>query len=664
MQNLKINYPSINRLKTDLPLIKAGKIFIPGDNPLPKDTELSIHITLPGIEHTFCVKGLVIKAFEQTSEPQKSAQGMLLTLTEGFEDMYKKLLVEFSRNEEYKELLAAITEKQAPLSWDWILDAISQTEYEMEEVIEAEIDPPPPSKKKELTPQERERAQSVADFILNMIKAMLRSGYYDPEHPASKEAKKGLFHEFQACIGSAPEIMIGKEQIHDEVDIIITGILNEPVSVQNIVGVGRAELFVPKLNEYFNRKSLVTLAIKNKIPQAQFESFIDIMCDPRADQAQDAKVGETLTKALVGMDVTDISTVFMDDMIAIESKLPWRVEMAIQRLAKDLKVIPLFEGKTEAEIKSMKKQIVEDILRPLRHPHLLADIVINCYLIALHIEDLDAQDLEKTIIDAFPFTILLPTSRYIFNEMNKLLEDLKTYPDNKILNRRLSAVKRILKLTAKRVIKENAPGAQKFLERLYFNDLLSYDELPPNVRYRINTIKLARDIRDNTSNYINWLHEVNTSDDAFVLLKCFKRAIPVLIDHETWPTLIKITRELRNIPAENEYFRLPDLKSSLLEYIFQGCSKELTEAFIGVDLGQQEDIYDLFIALGKFGTGLLCRILEETDNNNVREAAVKILKKQGDNVKPWLYGVLDDHQKSPELHINGLIILSEVGDGD
>jgi len=55
-------------------------------------------------------------------------------------------------------------------------------------------------------------------------------------------------------------------------------------------------------------------------------------------------VGELLTKALVEQGISHVSTVFLDDIIVLEKNLPWRVEMAIQRLAKDLKVLPMFRA--------------------------------------------------------------------------------------------------------------------------------------------------------------------------------------------------------------------------------------------------------------------------------------------------------------------------------
>ena len=665
MQNLKIQYPSTKRFEKDLPLLKAKKIFIVAKKTASPGTRCTIQFTLPGIKQVFKVGGVVEKALAQkaASETGIKYKGLLISLTEGFEKMFAALKTEIGRHEEYNNILALMEQHDEPLTWEWIHKTASQAEMKMElEAAEVDIIPPPIGLKKELTKAERDKAMSAADFILNMTKAMLRSGYYDPEHPASKQAKKGLFQELQKNAATISEIIITREESRKTHDIIITGILDEPVSMRNVVGVGRAELFIPKLSEYFSRKNLVSLAIKKKIPPEHFDAFIDMMCDPHADQARDTRVGATLTKAMIEKNINEISTVFMDDLIALESNLPWRVEMAIQRLAKDLMILPMFKGKTEEEIRAMKIQIVQDILRPLRHPNLLADIVINCYLIARHVKDLEAQDLERTIIDAFPFPILLPTSNFIFKEMELLIKKQTAHPDNNILKRRLSAVKRILKWTAKRVVVEKAPGAQKFLERLYYKDILKYEELPQEVQYLVNNLKLAKDIQNNLQNYITWIQKAEAHEDVVVLFKSFRRAVPYLIDYDAWPTLLEIMKHVNLM--QSHFTEKITLGHSPAMYIFQDEIDQLTQAFVSADQDQRDNISTFFKLLGELGIVIMTQVLEESKNREARLAAVGVLTSQEEETRNWAYKVLDDPQSPWFIHRNALLILSSVGQGD
>ena len=43
----------------------------------------------------------------------------------------------------------------------------------------------------------KEIKANLADFLLALIQAFLRTGYYTPDHPQSKKAKVGLYEDFK-----------------------------------------------------------------------------------------------------------------------------------------------------------------------------------------------------------------------------------------------------------------------------------------------------------------------------------------------------------------------------------------------------------------------------------------------------------------------------------
>ena len=173
---------------------------------------------------------------------------------------------------------------------EWLRDAVEQEEVKRSDEAEPEITVAPTTEKKELSLEGRKKVKPSGDFLMDLTKAMLRSGYYSTEHPGAKGAKQGLYEKFQESLAESRQVEITKQEDREKTDILISGILDEPVNVRTLVGAGKSELFVPKLREYFKRKGLVTFAIKNDITPEHFESFVDIMSDPKADGSQNAKV--------------------------------------------------------------------------------------------------------------------------------------------------------------------------------------------------------------------------------------------------------------------------------------------------------------------------------------------------------------------------------------
>jgi hypothetical protein len=550
------------------------------------------------------------------------------------------------------------------LSLEWIRKAVNQKEVDKEEEEAPEAIPPPVNEKKNLTTEERNRVKPAGEFIMNLTKAMLRSGYYAPDHTGSKNAKRGLYEALQKSLGATDEIMITHQETGRKTDILIVGILDEPVNVRTLVGEGMAELFVPKLREYFKRKGLISFAIKKNIPLNNFEKFVDIMGDPKSDQGENVKVGELLSNTLAEHGISEISTVFMDDMIAIEQNLPWRVEMAIQRMAKDLKVLPMFEGKSEQAMVKLKLQIIQDIIRPLTHPEFLKDLVINCYVIAKNSKNMDTEEIEQAIIDSIPLQALLPTSKFIFKELNQLTEAWKEHPFSEVLKRRITSVKRILKWVSRRLVLADAQGAQSFLEQLYLNEILAFEELPPDVQYLVNTMKMADDLRAHVNGHARRILGIKAADDAVVMLKFFKRAAPLLIENQNWPILLVMTQALDKA-AKGPIFtsEVTGLRSNPLNFVFNDLKDELLAAYLNAEESQRQTIDDIVEWLGPLGVEILSKVLSESDDRRAHKSATDALIKKGNLARQWVLHVLDDPDQVWHLQRNALRILSCIGYG-
>jgi len=701
---IKLNYLSAERFFKDYERLCKGKIFLPTKTPLPLNARISLNISVPDIEEVLTVEGGVIKTLdEQTAAQLKKPAGMVVGLIGGPEVALQKLNGALSSNTYYRMLLnlpastgpdktpppvpdageddtkKPITEKTTSevaadpepasepaadnaLTMDWIREAIAQEEAAREKESSAQIAAAAVTEKKQLSQADREKVKPSGEFLMDLTKAMLRSGYYASDHPGSEGAKQGLYEAFKKCLGDSSEIMITHEETREHSDILITGILDEPVNVRTLVGSSMAELFVPKLREYFKRKGLVSFAIKKDITSEHFDRFVDIMSDPKVDTGEKDKIGELLSHALIDHGITEISTVFVDDLILLELNLPFRVEMAIQRLAKDLKVMPLFKSKDHEGIRTMKLQIIQDILRPLKHPEFLKDLIINCYIIAQHVEDLETEDIEQVIIDGFPLNSLLPTSRYIYQELDRLREMKVDNPDNATLENRFAGVKRILKWVARRLVLEDVSGAQSFLEELYLNQVLAFDELPSDVQYLVNTEKMAKDVTGHIRSYANRILNITTSDDAAIMVKLMRRILPALIEKSDWQTTFYLTKAMAKAANTSDLFiTAPGLPANPIGFVFKELTDEMVTGYENADESQRSLIDKITDLLGTQGIQILSKVLSDSENRGARKNAMDALTQKGDRVRDWIFKVLDDPKQKWFLIRNALMLLGHVG---
>lgn len=564
---------------------------------------------------------------------------------------------------------------------------VTQDEIDLEPETEPDLPAKKIPEKKDLSPEERQKAEPVGKFFMNLTKAMLRSGYYAPGHPGADTAKAGLYEEFRNVLSGQREIMITNHTSRDGIDLMITGILDEPVSIRLLVGAGVAELFAPKLNEYCERKKLLSFALKQDISMDHFYQFIDIMSDPKVDNQKDTAAGKYLTNAFIARGITEISTVFVDDMVKLESDLPWRVEMAIHRLAKDLKVMPMFKGVSSDAIKQMKLQTVQDIIRPLKHPTFLNDFLVNCYIIADYIKTMAPEDIEEIVVEAFSMELLLPTSRFTFKELDHLKKLKQDHPDNAIIDRRINGIKRILKLISRRVVAGNEPGTRTFLEQLYQNEILGFNDLPEDVQYMINTMKIADDVRENFSQYIKTMASMRNPMNAPVYLKYFRRAVPALMDAGNWEELARITTALRKLSsrqpfasetfysslkmirsgniddyASSKLFKSLEVLERLPVFIFKDNSDQIISAYEQGDETRRKIMDQILNALGVLGVDIYAKMLSESNDREVRKFCYEKMIQKGDHARRWAISILKDPGHPWFIHRNALMILAKVSD--
>jgi hypothetical protein len=679
---LKVRYRTVAQVRAHMEQLKTGRVFIPTEMPLPCGTRMRLALMLPSGGPAVSLDAEVLKSVDRdAAEVGRCPAGMLLAVAGeiGAAAELERRLGPPASGAIPTAPPAAAPAARAPtvlpppgapdadgapaLSFEWIAAALAQAEALPEpepETLPAVVSSA--VERVELTPAERERIKPVGEFVMDLTKAMLRTGYYAPEHPGSEKAKRGLHEALRRSLPEGAEISISNRETRERSDILITGVLEEPVSVRALVGAGMAELFVPKLRDTFNRKGIVSVSIRRAIPPAHFEAFVRLMSDPATDRSGQAAAGELLTRGLVENGVSDVSLVLLDDLIALERSLPWRVEMAIQRLAKDLKVLPLFRSESDDGIRRMKLQLVQDILRPLRRPELLKDFAANCHVIAHHVGTVRQEEIESAVVAAFPLEAILPTCRLLFQELERLRELAQKSPGHTAVTERVDAVKRILAAFARRLVHADVKGAQRFLGALYSSGVLAFEELPADVQYLANTRRMAEDVADHADGYLKRLAGAASPQSAATVLRCLRRALPTLAA-EGDPVVLQrladgVKRAATRIPAA------PEIGEDPVGTIFRDCQRELARRYECADDAARPAIEGVLERLGGLGIEVLCRVLAETESRAARKTAMAALIRSGSQVHDWVLNVIEDPTQKWYLKRNALILLRHVCRGD
>jgi HEAT repeat protein len=255
--------------------------------------------------------------------------------------------------------------------------------------------------------EEQKLRVHLAQFVLDFIKALLKTGYYDPDHPEARQARSGLHAQFHTLMKDRFELGFVRTASAENPEIIVEGVLMEPLSLAALLGKGVGALFVPKLYEYFERHALQSFALKAGITAEDFQGLIDVITrEPGAGRGgAKANLGELLLERKI----LHVSLLFAEDLVGRERRMNWRVRLALSRLKKDLRIVPLYRHAGEQALQRATHQIVEDVVRPVRRPDLLCTLLVNCDLVALDHALLGDVPLERQVVQSLPPLLVAPT---------------------------------------------------------------------------------------------------------------------------------------------------------------------------------------------------------------------------------------------------------------
>ena len=235
----------------------------------------------------------------------------------------------------------------------------------------------------------------LTEFILSLVQAFLRTGYYLPEHPESKKARVGLYNRFKSLFTGRHELTFMLKEMGEVQNILVDGPLPETQQLRSLMTKGMAEVYVPRLSKFLERKDLVSLTLKEDMGELEFSHFIDVMSEP-SFQTLDSECKNVFVERLRELEITHISFVFNEDIVTVERKLPWRAQLSISRLKKDLKCIPLFQNLDEEGFLSLRKQVMRDVLRPINKPDLMSAILLNSDLAST--DEVSKDEIEDEVV--------------------------------------------------------------------------------------------------------------------------------------------------------------------------------------------------------------------------------------------------------------------------
>jgi hypothetical protein len=505
-----------------------------------------------------------------------------------------------------------------------------------------------------LPPDEIERLQKLqsklTDFVLHLIQALLRTGYYTPDHPESKRAKEGLYQQFQSLFEVDDELAFLVREEQQKQEILVEGILPEAQRLSRMMLKGMGELYVPKFAKYMERKDLISLTLKNRMSQTEFTRFVDIMSEPSLVDTRRKEDKERFAQALYSLGIFNISYVFNEELLAPEREMPWRARLTLSRMRKDLKMIPLFQKMVRQEIGEIRKNLLRDALRPIQQSDLLCAILRNSDLAATseHPEEI----IENEIISFLQKQYLLGTSKIFLREHL----DLKQLQKGDAFERKSD---RLVKKVSRRLKEAGTKEAENLLEDFFRHQLISLEELTPGLKDKILLERLTDKFLSFTDQFFQQLDQAKGQEAFLTVGHSFVRIVPELIRRDRYSEILRIIETLKRHFHQKTMWAL--LAGQILEEIGEGSIPLLLEEkFLMGKKGIRASVIPIFVSLETGAIPRLLSILKKSEDQWVRKNACEALIQFGPIAAAHLLKELEHEKTTIETTCDILRVLGEI----
>ncbi len=358
--------------------------------------------------------------------------------------------------------------------------------------------------------------------------------------------------------------------------------------------------------------------MKAAIRKEEFEKFLDIMTESPLYEDREVDVRDKLVMDLLKNDILMVSTVFNVDLVGKGRKLSWRIEVSLSRLKKDLNMIPLFRNISKEKMKEVRKAVFEDILRPLREPSLIREILLNLDLISSDLVGFEPPEFERMTIEHLDRKALNVVSRDILGNISSLKKAVEKVHDAGMLER-IEYLRNMTRKVVNKLVEYKMCDEDLFLD-LVRNKVFSPEEIPPDI-YKKIVVHLSFDrFMESPEQFFREIKEMRGEAELREKIGLLFEFLPALFTARRYADVQRVFALAKEKGIAFDMAERSILVEKLRDTTYKAASKGTKE--------DQLKLLDVLSALDTPGTCLLTNLLDN-ESRFVRRHVLEMLPKRG-----------------------------------
>ncbi len=493
-------------------------------------------------------------------------------------------------------------------------------------------------------------------FVLELVKHMVQAGLYADSQPMPPDAIHklySLFQSFQYAFGSVTFIL--SESATQKYDINVEGILSRWIPLRSLLQGAVGEHFIGKLADLFRRNKIVALTLSSTLDEAQFGKFLNLFVSWEWQQGQESL--DAFTTTLLDQDVTGVTIVGINELLGSERRLPWQTRVALTRIKKDLRKIPLLKKATPQRIDKLKHDFLAEIARPMKYPASILQLMANADLAAQGLSFITDEEINRLLVKGLLSRHLMETTRHL---LSLLKEDKSQNADAR------GKMQGLLRILALELADRDIDTAKPLLDECNAAGAIAPRDLPGDVQLESQVKRTLETFLSKRKVLLDRMLTTRDAHECTRILNIIMLAIPGLVAQKDTESLNMIGLSLAKLYRQPPPPDFPGRRERIGD-VLDGAAKEgvldkLTWLTCNTPKEQRRGMELLMLLYGSNAVSPLVAILTETEAISVRRAAVDILIQLGRKATEAISGELMSHRHPWYTVRNLLYVLGEIGD--
>ncbi|MFH1529271.1 MAG: HEAT repeat domain-containing protein [Pseudomonadota bacterium] len=500
-------------------------------------------------------------------------------------------------------------------------------------------------------------------FATAFLKVSSLTGYYPSDHPAIQDIA-GEPHQHLARLSAAVR-EVGFVTTSGSVDEeIMVDLLSEPIPFLTMMRSAMAETFAQKFITYLERNYLVSFTIKTAITFDEFKRFVALFVERKTKQ--DEGVVEALetsfAEQLIEREIFSVTVISRDDIIGGQRSLPWRVKIAISRLKKDLAVLPMYSKASDMELQAAKQLIIGDIIRPLRRPRFLRELLVNADLIRGQVDELATVNVEQEIIDCLSAQMVEAVAWDIEKVLQKASWGVVVQQDGDEERRIDDILKNILNLLATRLVGMDVSQTYDLLLHLFELRILSFASLPVDLQQLMQAEKWTNQYLLEEDNIVALFSAMEDTNLYRAYLQNISLVFPELLKKGKIASAARLVKILSVHARDHDHQIRQGMAQIALMDLGSQETVDLLRPFLEHDDRPTRQVAIAMVRQFSYkGTEVLLEVLAESDDAAVRRDVLATLEKMGVTLRSLLEERLQIPGQPWYVYRNLLLLVGRVG---